>query len=233
MGSNIPKVLHNLNGKPLVFWTLDLLKRLKVGKTVVVIGYRGDVVKNSIIKRGYKTTFVKQRKPLGTANAVKIGLTKIPKRAKNVLIIYGDDSSLYKVKTIRGMINYHIKKNFNMTILTLRHVFPIPVGGIERNSQGDVIDVQSQKEIKDKNLRKTEILCGVFCFNYKWLEKNIRRIKKGHLRGEYPLPVLIKMAADEGNFCGVYSLSNPNEWCSINTLSELRDAEIKMRKIRY
>ena len=110
MRSNLPKVLHKLNGKPLIFWTLELLGKLGVEKTVLVTGYQSSVVKDAVSRNGFNVAFTKQRKPLGTANAVKIGLKKIPKRLKNVLVIYGDDSCLYKPITLRKMINRHQKE---------------------------------------------------------------------------------------------------------------------------
>ena len=62
MHSNIPKVLHKLAGEPLIFRTLSLLKSLNLGQIVVVVGHKGQLVKNTL--KGQKVTYAFQKNQL-------------------------------------------------------------------------------------------------------------------------------------------------------------------------
>ena len=50
MNSSIPKVLHTILDKPIIYWTLNLLKELNIKKTIVVTGYEAEKVENEINK---------------------------------------------------------------------------------------------------------------------------------------------------------------------------------------
>src|SRR3989344_3190611 len=71
MNSSIPKVLHTILDKPIIYWTLNLLKELNIKKTIVVTGYEAEKVENEIAKEGFDVTFARQKQALGTADAVK------------------------------------------------------------------------------------------------------------------------------------------------------------------
>ena len=68
MKSSVPKVLHEALGRPMLQHTIDAVKKLKPGKTVVVIGNGARAVKERVNEDGL--TFVLQKKLLGTGNAL-------------------------------------------------------------------------------------------------------------------------------------------------------------------
>ena len=47
MQSDIPKVLHLLSGRPLLLHVIDNLKKAGTGKAVIVVGYKGEEVKEA------------------------------------------------------------------------------------------------------------------------------------------------------------------------------------------
>ncbi len=230
MNGNIPKVLQELQGKPLIFWTLEMLEEVGLKEKIVVTGFKSEAIVKNISKEGFKVKFVKQKKPLGTADAVKIGLGEIS-NSINVLVLYGDDSALYKTETFRGMLDFHIEHGGPITLLTLPVGLPQKVGGVEKDDDGNIIDVLSVSEMKDMGIAENEVLCGAFCFQSKWLRSNIKKIKKGKLKGEYPLPVLIKMAGDQKSYAKSFMISDPDEWSSVNTLQELNEADKKKKRM--
>lgn len=230
MNGEITKVLQKIQGKPLLFWTLELLDNVGVRDRVVVTGFKSEEVEREVIEAGLKATFAKQSKPLGTANATKVGLSR-SSNANNILVVYGDDSALYITETIRGMLDFHLEHGGPITLLTLPVSSPQKVGGVEKNDDGNIIDVLSVDEMKEMEIIENEVLCGAFCFRSKWLKSNIKKIKKGKLKGEYPLPVLIKMAGDQRQYARSFKISDPDEWSSVNTLQELREADKKKKRM--
>jgi len=230
MGGKIPKVLKKLMSKPLIIWVLDLVKNLQISDVVVVTG-RHYLNIEKTIRKYYKNgvKFINQSVPLGTGDAVKKGLTKISEKSKYLLVLYGDDSTLYRTSTINQMLNYHVKHGGPVTLLSTEQEGVAQIGGLGIDKNGNIYDVLAKDELEENGVKTTRILCGCFCFTLDWLRKNISRIKKGKLKGEYPLPVLISYAARQGKYAKVQMIDN-SEWSSINTPVELMEAEVKKRQ---
>ena len=47
MKSDLPKVLHEIHGRPMVAILLDTLKRLKFDRVIVIIGHKGELVQET------------------------------------------------------------------------------------------------------------------------------------------------------------------------------------------
>lgn len=230
MNSSDPKVLHKIAGKPLVFWTLELLGELEISQQIIVTGHKADAVETEIEKAGYKVKFARQNGTLGTANAVKVGLEKIGQGCETVLVLFGDDSSLYKPETIKNFVNYHKNQNSVITLLTVQKESPTPLGGLEEDEEGNIVGVLTLKQMTDRGIQKNKVVCGAFCFNREWLEENLPLIQKSPASGEYPLPGLIKIAAEQNLFAITFELKNPDEWISVNAQEELKLADIIKRR---
>ena len=84
MNSDLPKVLHLLNDKPLLAHVLDTSSMIKPKQVIVVVGYK----KEMIIKyfKSKDMIFVEQKKQQGTADAIKYCLPNIENFNGNVLI---------------------------------------------------------------------------------------------------------------------------------------------------
>src|ERR1700682_2776814 len=69
MKSELPKVLIPVAGRPMIEYVLDALAAARVKQTVVVIGYRGNLVRERLARRR-GIAFVEQKEQLGTGHAV-------------------------------------------------------------------------------------------------------------------------------------------------------------------
>ena len=67
MKSNLPKVLHNLAGKPIINYVLDSVNQLEAKIKILIVGYKSDQIRELI---GDKIEYVEQKEQLGTAHAV-------------------------------------------------------------------------------------------------------------------------------------------------------------------
>lgn len=225
MKSKTPKPLKKLSGKPLVFWTLDLLDEAGIGDIVVVTQKSGDRVEREIKSAGYRVSFKEQKKPLGTADAVKKGLEKIPKACKVVLILYSDDSAFYTKETIDRLIGRKQSSESPGALLVLRGEKPTELGGLKMDDKSRPVGVLSKRQLEEEAYGEHEILCGAFCFDRGWLARNIEEVQKSRVSGEYPLPGLIKIAAEMEEYFVLVPLENEKEWRSINSQEQLRKAQ--------
>lgn len=233
MNGELPKVLYPMAQKPLIYWPLTLLEKIGIKKVYVITGYKSDEVKKAIKDMGFKVSYIYQEKLLGTANSVKVSLPLLPKSTKNILILFGDDSALYKPKTIRNFIEYHLRKKNKATLLTLERKAVSDIGGLKADSEGRIVGVLTQSEILKSKVKKHQILCGAFLFNKKWIEENLPDIKPSEFSGEYPLPGIIKLAAQKNEPVDGFKLTDITQWYSVNSKAELKEAEkLKMAQLK-
>jgi len=232
MGKGAPKMLRKLLGKPLIFWTLDLIENLGLlKKTIVVIGYKAVLVERTIKKMGFNPIFVRQDEQLGTAHSLQTGLVKVPKNTEHVLVLFSDDAVLYKTETIREFINDHITHGNNATLLTHKTEGKLDIGGLKRDKRNEIVGVLTRQQLLENRDRKSEVLCGGFCFKKDWIEKMLPQIKPSSVSGEYPLPGIISVAISNKQLVNSFNLENKDEWTSINSPVELSEAEDKKRKL--
>jgi bifunctional UDP-N-acetylglucosamine pyrophosphorylase/glucosamine-1-phosphate N-acetyltransferase len=220
-----PKVLYEIGGRPIILYTLDLLKKIGLREIILVLGHKAGEVK-SVVGRGYKFAF--QDKRLGTGHAAKAGLSQVSDEAKNVLVVNGDDSAFYSTKTLEKVLKKHFDEGNTITFVTLEPDNPSGLGRIIRRG-GRVVDIVEEKDANEEQKRIGEVNDGVYVFERNWFENHLPKIKRSRV-GEYYLVDLIGSAASQGEKVGVLKLSDPGEWCGVNTLEELREADKQIRK---
>ena len=69
MKSELPKVMHQVCGRPMLSYVLDLAKGLGIKNILVVTGHKRELLKDLLTR--YKAKEVYQDKRLGTADAIK------------------------------------------------------------------------------------------------------------------------------------------------------------------
>jgi len=216
------KVLQEINGEAIIKRDLKLLDQLGFTEnTVIVLSFDNEKIKQEIATTGYRPIFVDQGIPLGTAHAVKMGLSSSG-NSETTLVLYGDDSSLFKPQTIIDFVKFHVDSGSAMTLLTVTQNDINYLGYIKRNSAGQIVGIDGPSDTV--NLLEKETVCGAFCFSTTWLRSHITKIKKNDFNGEYPLPGLIPLAALERKYPKSFKLKNHFEWTSVNTPEELERA---------
>ena len=87
MRSSLPKVLHPLAGRPMLEHVLASLSAAGIGDQVVVTGHQGEQVEAALDGR---VPTVRQSPQLGTADAVRAGLSAVAPGAHQVVVAMGD-----------------------------------------------------------------------------------------------------------------------------------------------
>lgn len=228
MQATLPKVLHHIIDKPMIFYTLETINKLSLSKAYVVVGHQSEEVKNKISSK-FKCIFAYQAKPLGTAHAVKCVLKKIDNQIENVLVMNGDDSAFYKISTLKKFLASHLISKCPVSMVTLKIIRERRLGRILRDKNGNFETIIEATRNLDLDVLSDEINCGLYLFNCQWLKDNIERIKLND-KQEYYLTDIFNLAKVKGDCINLFSLKNKNEWVGINTPDELALANLQMRQ---
>lgn len=221
------KVLLKLNNKPLIGYTYDLLKKLKIKNIVIVIGFAKESIMNFFKN---KVLYAVQEKAEGTGDAAGIGLKKMPVMVDKVLIMYGDHSFFYTPKMVKGLIAFQQKTKFPAVLITVERKDPFNYGRIIRSGKDTLFAIVEEKNATDKQRKIKEINPGFYLFDVNFLKKYLPLIKRNPVSNEYYLTDIVELAVSDGLKIGAYKVTDENISVGVNTNEQLVEAEKLMSK---
>jgi len=226
MKSEMPKVMHPLCCRPMLGYVLDTVASLKPKQVVCVLGHKQELVRKAI-PDGIK--IVIQKKLVGTADAVKTGLSALKGFKGTVLILYGD-TPLLKNETIKKLLDYHITNNVDATLLTAQVKKPAGYGRIVRNKLFSITGIVEEKEADEVQKEIKEINTGIIVFKKEALKENLKFIKANNRKKEFYLTDIIEILAKKGKLVDAIKAEDAPEALGINTRMELAQANSLMQK---
>ncbi len=229
MRSRLPKVLHPILGKPLVWYSLEAAQQACGSKPVMVIGHGADEVRKTL---GNAAEFVLQEEQLGTGHAVLQAEPLLRGKADLVLVTYGDMPAL-AAQTLTRLIQAQASHTGPLTMLTVVVDDPHGFGRVVRDEVGQVLAVVEEAQATPEQLMIKELNAGVYCFAAEWLWQALPRIPLSP-KGEYYLTDLAGLAAADHLSIQAIQAADPKEMIGINTRVHLAEAaEILRRRINH
>ena len=223
MQSELPKVLHRANGRPLIDYVLDTASSLDPAKTVLIVGHQAELVKEATARYGVIAAL--QEPQLGTGHAVMQAEAHLRDFDGEVLILSGD-APLVNADTLQELIAFHRSRNGAATVLTAELGDPTGYGRVIRQDNSDgVLKIVEQKDASKEELAVREINSGVYVFNAKLLFDALARINTNNAQKEYYLTDVFGICFQNGKRVYAFKTENPDEILGINTPEQLMEAE--------
>ncbi len=199
MNSNISKVLHKVCGRSLVEITLRAASKLNPSKVIVVVGNNKDDVISHVNE--FKSTFLKdvnlefsfQKEQNGTGDAVKVGLKKIEKGAKKILIL-PSDSPLIDESVLNSLIEGEDKK-VKFLISTPKN--PFGLGRVIRDKSLNILKIVEHKDCSEEEKKINEVNTSIYLVDREFLEDSIKKLNTKNAQGEYYLTDIVFDASRE------------------------------------
>ena len=217
MDSNIPKVLHNLENKALIDYVLDTAYELNPEKIFTVVGFKKELVINHINNPNIE--YIEQKEQLGTGHAVLQLDNPLYGKNGHLLILYGDVPNI-KHSTLSPIVDEHIKKNTDVTMITAILEDPTGYGRIIRDQSGNLIKIVEEKDCNKSEKAIKEINPGIYIFKISKLFKNLKKVKSNNESKEYYLTDVIELINNSGTV-KTKKIDNPKEIMGINTIKQL------------
>ncbi len=220
MKSDLPKVLHEINGQPIIRILLDTLSQMNFERIVIVIGYKGELVQEAL--RGFDVNYAWQRKQLGTGHAVTMCEDQLGEFEGTTLVALGDVPFLSK-GSIEHLFAIHDKNHAAATCLSAILDDPAGYGRIVRKPGTDILRaIVEDKDASEEIAAIKEINSGTFCFDNRMLFDALKLVGNNNAQSEYYLTDTIKILHDKGLPVSVVAAANPDEMRGINSLEQLK-----------
>lgn len=222
MKSDLPKVLHEINGKPLVQYVVESANMAGSSKNYIIVGYKKELVIEKISDSNSK--FVVQEEQFGTGHAVMMAEEQL-KNYDGAVIILSGDVPMITSKTVKNIVAFYYKSGYDAVVATVELENPGTYGRVLKNSDGSFVAIREARDATERELQVKEINTGIYCFNCKKLFEALKEIKPANNQKEYYLTDTIEILISKGCKTGVFKMENQVEAVGVNTIDELKELE--------
>lgn len=225
MKSKLPKVLHPLGGKPMIWWVAKAVQSATGLNPNVVIG-PGDAEVEAFL--GSSANIVFQEERLGTAHAVLQAREKLLGTSDFVLVVNGD-MPLLRAETLTAMMTAQTDNRGPLTILTGKPSHSRGFGRVIRDAQGAIGGIIEEAHASYDELKMVEVNVGAYCFRASWLWDTLPNLPVSP-KGEYYITDMVGRAVAEGGQVGSVEIEDEDEIIGINTREHLAEAQAAVQR---
>ena len=220
MKSKTPKVLHNISGFPMIYYSIKEAKKLS-DDIKIVLYHKNELIKDEIKKYFSDIEFILQdvKNYPGTGGALR-GLTY---KYDKVMILNGDMPLVGSDE----LSNFSkIEADIVMSVINLDN--PSGYGRVVIK-EGEVQKIVEQKDASKEELEIKAVNAGVYLVKKDILEKYIPRLNNQNLSKEYYLTDIIEMAKEDKKVIKPIFVKEEN-FKGVNSRKDLAEAEMIMQK---
>ena len=226
MKSDLPKVVHTIEGQCLVDYVIEAAKGAGADEVCLVVGYKADVVKSEIQNK--EVSFAMQEEQLGTGHAVKCAKDFLGEEGET-LILFGD-TPLITADTLKRLISWHREKNNAVTVLSAQIDNPDGYGRIIRDADGAFVKSVEHKDATEEERKSHEINSGMYLFNTKELRSALDELTPNNAQGEYYLPDTLEIIKKRGLRADAFALESAEDISGCNDKEQLKEAAAIIRR---
>lgn len=225
MKSDLPKVLHPLCGKPMIWHALEALKSATTEKPVVIVGHGAEAVRKYV---GDAVDCVLQEPQLGTGHAAMQAESLLKGKTDLIIVTYAD-MPLLRGETFQQLVETQRSNPGSLSLLTVIADDPRGFGRIIRNADGTVAAIVEEYVATEEQRQIKELNVGAYCFRADWFWDALHRIEKNPKKGEYYLTDIVEIAAKDRLPVQAVLHDDFVETIGINSRVHLSEAEAAMR----
>jgi len=231
MKSRLAKVLHKLDGRPLIAHVCRTASGLSPRRIYVVVGYQADDVIAAVETEMGKehSAFVNQPEQRGTGDAVMAARSALAGAGATIMILSGD-VPMVRTETLRELVQQHHAANATCTMLTVRSENPTGYGRIVRDKADRFLKIVEQKDANETERQIREINAGIYCFESVELFDALGRVQPANQQGEYYLTDVPGILQNDGARVAIYLHPDAREVSGVNTRAELAEFENLIRR---
>ena len=224
MRSRLPKVLHDLAGRPLLDHAIQAAKRLSPEQVVVVYGHGGEQVKGAFSDQDL--TWVEQKQQLGTGHALAQAMPVI-QDVDQIMVLYGD-VPLLRDKTLSSLITASMYSD--LAVLTAAFDDPTGYGRVVRDQNGKIQRIVEHKDATADELEITEINTGIMVAKRDSMENWLGQVDNKNAQGEFYLTDVIGLAVSDGVCVQTSQPKELDEVAGVNDRAQLAHLETKFQQ---
>lgn len=227
MKSDKAKVLHEVQGRPMILYVVETARKIAGEDVVVVVGNQARIVRE-IVSETAELHFAYQEKQLGTGHAVLCALPHIPAHCEHVVILYGD-VPLVLPETINSLVENHFDTRRDISILAVELENPAGYGRILLDDDKQIIGIIEEADATAEQRQIKLINSGIYCVRKEFLSDALPSIDPNNVQGEIYLTDIISIGYKNNKNMGLMLAKNCQQILGINTCEDLKVVDSIMK----
>jgi bifunctional UDP-N-acetylglucosamine pyrophosphorylase/glucosamine-1-phosphate N-acetyltransferase len=227
MKSALPKVLHEVCGRPMLAWPIAAAREAGAGRICVIVSPDRDL--SPALPDGAETII--QPQPDGTGGAIRAA-AEVVRDSRTVLILSGDHP-LISAEIIGELIATHREAGAAATVMTTEIEDPGSYGRIVRDADGDIeriVEAKSAGDATPDELAIKEVNAGTYVFDAEPLADALSRLSNDNAQGEYYLGDVLPLLREGGLRIAAYRAPDPGVNLGVNDRADLARASHEARR---
>jgi bifunctional UDP-N-acetylglucosamine pyrophosphorylase/glucosamine-1-phosphate N-acetyltransferase len=225
MKSRIPKLVHELAGRPMVAYVVDAGRETTGRRPLVVTSPATAAVRAAL---GDTVDYALQAEPRGTGDAVAAALAALPADVDEILVLTGD-APLLEASLLEELLVERRLDEAAIALVAVDAIDPGNLGRVVRDDAGTVERIVERKDATDEEIAINEINSGLYVFDAAWLRERIGALSPSPKTGELYLTELVELARADGRLVVALTVEDDGRLLGINDRAELAQAEWDLR----
>ncbi len=227
MKSGKAKVLHEVCGKAMIQHVVETATRVVGPNVVVVVGHQADRVQ-ALLGDVFDVRFALQAEQLGTGHATQCALPELLDVIEEVVILCGD-VPLIRTETIEHLIDAHLSRQRDVTLLAVDLDAPKGYGRVIYGSTGELRGIVEEADADEVQKKIKTINTGIYAVKRSFLEQALPQIGSQNAQGEIYLTDIIAIGHRQDKVMGVVIADDDSEIIGVNSPQDLQLAENTMK----
>lgn len=216
--SDLPKVLHEICGRPMLAWVLDACRAVGVRQCIVVVGHGRERVRDAFAD-DREITWITQEPQRGTGHAVMVCREAL-RPFETALVLCGD-GPLIRAETLRELLSRHAADGAAATLATAVLDDPTGYGRILRDGAARMTGIVEHGDATAEQRKIREVNPSYYCFQVADLLAALERITPNNRKGEYYITDVLPLMMAAGRGVTAITAVRPEDIYSINSRQEL------------
>jgi UDP-N-acetylglucosamine diphosphorylase/glucosamine-1-phosphate N-acetyltransferase len=223
MRSPKAKVLHEILGRPMLAYVIDVARAIAGSNVIVVVGNQAEAVRRAV-SGAAAVRYAYQDRQLGTGHAVLCALPQLPDDCEQVVVLCGD-IPLLTAPTLKRLVCDHLAAERDATLLAVELDAPQGYGRVLLNEHHQVCGIIEEADASAVQRAIRLINTGIYCVTRQFLSETLPTVTPDNAQGEFYLTDIIRIGYESGRNIGVSYGATPREILGINTPEDLTRVE--------
>ena len=234
MQSDLPKVVHEVAGRPMVCHVVEACLAAGCARVVAIVGYKQELVREALAGFGDRVGFAVQAEQLGTGHAVQCAAEAlVGLGAETPILVLAGDGPLIRAETLAALLQLHREaadgRGADATLATSVIEDPTGYGRIVRGADGRFAAIVEQKNASPEQLKICEVNPSYYCFGLGALQEALAKVERDAVSGEYYITDVPTILLEDGGCVEVIDAVPAEDVLSINTLEQLAEVDRILR----
>lgn len=219
LNSKLPKVLHDVCGRPMLGYVLSACRLAGVDRLVVVVGHGKDAVQKAFSGER-DVTWVEQPAQHGTGHAVQCCKKELSDLDGSVVVIAGD-MPLVRRATVADLLDTRAASGDALVMATTMLDDPTGYGRIIRDDEGCLEAIVEHRDCTDEQRAIREVNPSYYCFDAKRLFGALDQVERNRHSNEIYLTDVVTVFREAGDVVSASVSIAPEESIGVNSRHDL------------